>query len=123
MSIPLQITFRNMDRSITVQALAEQKTAGLERFSGRITGCRLTVEASQHPPGTAASRFLATLSASMPGCNLIVSHDGQGHRQEEDCLAAVRHVYDSLQRAVTEQTKIWHEHGPGHKGTDMPSPL
>ena len=121
MSIPLQITFRNMDRSVNAVTLAEQKTGGLERFSGRITGCHLTVEALQHPPGTAASRFQATLSATMPGCSLVVSHGGV--EPEQDCLAAIRHVFDSLRRAVTEQTQLWHEHRPGHKALDTPSPF
>lgn len=123
MGIPLQITFRNMDHSTTVEALAEQKTAGLERFSGRVTGCHLTVEAVQHPPGTAASRFQATLSASMPGSTLVVSHGGQGHEAEEDCLAAVRHVFDSVRRAVVEQNRLWHERGQGHKAPDRASPI
>ncbi len=121
MSIPLQIIFRNMDRSVTVVTLAEQKTAGLERFSGRITGCHLTVEALQHPPGTAANRYQATLSATMPGCSLIVSHGGV--EPEPDCLAAVNHAFESLRRAVTEQARLWHEHHPGHKAPDSPSPL
>jgi hypothetical protein len=116
MSIPLQIIFRNMDHSASVESLAHQKADALERFSGRVTGCHLTVEALPHPPGTAARRFQASLTASMPGCTLVVSHGGNAQDPEVDCLSAVRHVFESLRRAVTEQSRLWHEHASSRQG-------
>ena len=48
MQAPLQIAFHNLDASEAVKGLIEDRVAWLERFCGRITGCR-TVAAGSSP--------------------------------------------------------------------------
>ena len=47
MQRPLEIRFRQMDPSPAIEARIRKKAAELERFSDRITGCRVTVEKAQ----------------------------------------------------------------------------
>ena len=48
MQIPLQVTFRNMERSETIEEDVRQHALKLEEFSDRITSCRVVVEAPHH---------------------------------------------------------------------------
>ena len=53
METPLEVSFRNMDRSDAVEARVREKTEKLEQFFDRITSCRVTIEAinRQHTKG------------------------------------------------------------------------
>ena len=45
MQVPIQISFRNMDPSPSVEAVVREKAAKLERFFDRIVSCHVTIEA------------------------------------------------------------------------------
>ncbi|MGE5200949.1 MAG: HPF/RaiA family ribosome-associated protein, partial [Acidobacteriota bacterium] len=45
MQLPLQITFRNLDASPTVEEKVRERAEELERFYGRIMSCRVVIEA------------------------------------------------------------------------------
>ena len=45
MQIPLQITFRNIDSSDSVEARVRERLDRLTRFKDRITSCRVAIEA------------------------------------------------------------------------------
>ena len=44
MQIPLQLSFRGMEPSAAVELKVRERVAKLERFSDRITSCRVVVE-------------------------------------------------------------------------------
>ena len=45
MEIPVQVTFHDIDPSQAIETRIRDRTAKLERFKDRITGCRVVVEA------------------------------------------------------------------------------
>ncbi len=47
MDIPLQISFRNMDRSETVEAKVRERAAKLETYFNHISSCRVMIEAPE----------------------------------------------------------------------------
>ena len=47
MDIPLQVSFRNMDRSAAVEARVREKAANLEKYYDHLTSCRVVVEAPE----------------------------------------------------------------------------
>src|SRR3546814_16691686 len=53
METPLEITFRNLDHSDAVEARVREKVTKLEQAYGRITSCRVMIEAisRQHVKG------------------------------------------------------------------------
>jgi predicted oxidoreductase len=60
MQTPLQITFRNLDNSPTVEAKIRQRVEELEQFYNRITSCRVVIEEpSRHQRGAAFITFVS----------------------------------------------------------------
>ena len=64
MEVPLDVTFRNMDPSPSVQQIVREKAAKLERFFDRIVNCHVT---SRRRIGI-STRASSTKSASMSAC-------------------------------------------------------
>ena len=44
MQIPLQITFRHMERTDALEAKIREKAQKLEQFAEHITSCRVTID-------------------------------------------------------------------------------
>ncbi len=66
MTVPLQVTFRNMPPTEAIEANIREKAAKLDQFYGRVTSCRVVVEV---PP-----------SAAPQGKTLSVARGHQGAR-------------------------------------------
>ena len=45
MQLPVQVTFRYMEPSVAIEAKVRERADELDRFYGRIMGCRVVVEA------------------------------------------------------------------------------
>ena len=83
MQRPLEIRFRQMDSSPAIEARIRKKAAELERFSDRITGCRVTVEKAQrrHHQG---NLFRVRIEIDAPGKEVAVTHTGPRDHAHED---------------------------------------
>ena len=83
MQRPLEIRFRQMDPSPAIEARIGKKAAELERFSDRITGCRVTVEKAErrHRQG---NLFRVRVEIDVPGKELAVTHTGPRDHAHED---------------------------------------
>lgn len=74
MDVPMQISFRNMDRSEAVEAKVRERVDRLEKFCGRLTSCRVIVEAPQrrHHKG---KLYHLRIELGLPGKELVVSRN------------------------------------------------
>lgn len=73
MSIPLQITCRNMDASESIENHVRIRAAKLESFCERITNCRVIIEEPhrRHHKGKA---FQVRIELSVPGREIVINH-------------------------------------------------
>ena len=73
MTIPRQITFRNMDASESIENYVRVRAAKLESFCERITDCRVIIEAPhrRHHKGKA---FQVRIELSVPGREIVINH-------------------------------------------------
>jgi ribosomal subunit interface protein len=96
MRIPLQVTFRNMPHSAAIEAKITEKAEKLDRFYGRIMGCRVVVEETQrrHHQG---NLFSVRIDLTVPGKELAVSR-----KEDEDAYVAVRDAFDTAARLLEE---------------------
>lgn len=101
---PIEISFRNMDRSEYVEADVREKIAGLERFSDRIHSCRVVVEASdsRHHKG---DLYDVHITLAVPGRDVVVSHTGPKNRAHEDVYVAVRDAFRAATRQLEDHTR------------------
>jgi ribosomal subunit interface protein len=95
MKIPLQITFRNMERSEALEEEIHKRAAHLEAYFDRITRCRVIVEApSQHHRH--GQDYQVRVELSVPGTELVAGDRGGN----EDVYLAVRESFSTAEREL-----------------------
>lgn len=100
MEIPLQITLHGMPRSDALDARIREKVTALERFSPRITSCRVVVQSlgkHQHQ----GRQFQVEVDVRVPGhAEMIASR-----HHHEDVYVALRDAFDAMTRQVEDAAR------------------
>lgn len=104
MQLPLQITFRHMDPSDTLEARIRQRAAELEQFFDRITACRVVVERLNHRHQQ-GNLFEVRVDLTVPGREIAVGRDHGVNHAHEDPLVAVRDAFDAARRALEDHAR------------------
>ncbi|HZP42154.1 MAG TPA: HPF/RaiA family ribosome-associated protein [Candidatus Binatia bacterium] len=104
MQIPLQVTFRNMPRSPAVEAAVRERADKLEEFHGRVTGCRVVIEAPhrRHRQGTL---YHVRVDLTVPGREIVVSREPAAHHAHEDVYVAIRDAFDAARRQLEDHVR------------------
>jgi ribosomal subunit interface protein len=99
----LQITFRNIDASPTVEAKVRERARELERFSDRIISCRVLIEApKRHRQG---DLYHVRVDLKIPGKEIVVKRDPPEHHAHEDVYVAVRDCFDAVRRQLEDHVR------------------
>jgi len=102
MRIPLQVTFRNMPHSESIEANINEKAGKLDRFYGRIMSCRVVVEESQRRQHK-GNQYCVRIDITVPGKELAVTRE-----ENEDAYVAVRDAFDAAVRKLEEHGRRRH---------------
>ena len=116
MQRPLEIRFRQMDPSPAIEARIRAKAAALERFSERITGCRVLVE-KEHRHHHKGNLFRVRVEIDAPGKELAVTHSGPMDHAHEDVKVAIRDAFDAAVRRLEDHVR---RHGGKVKAHEVP---
>jgi ribosomal subunit interface protein len=106
METPLEVSFRNMDHSDAVEAKVRERVEKLERFFGRITSCRVLIEATnrQHRTG---NLYHVHVEVAVPGTEVVVSRNPAEKHAHEDVYVAVRDAFDAMRRRLEDHARRW----------------
>jgi len=74
MTLPLQVTFRNMKSSPTVEEWIREEAAKLETFYSQIMGCRVAVE-MPHRHHLKGSPYHVRIDLTLPGGELVIKRE------------------------------------------------
>jgi ribosomal subunit interface protein len=105
MTLPLQITFRNLDRSAALERWVESKAARLERFFPEIMSCRVVVEAP-HRRRRTGTIFHVRVDLGVPGGELVAARDPRLHHAHEDVYVAVRDTFRAARRVLMDYARV-----------------
>jgi ribosomal subunit interface protein len=102
--IPLQITFREIDPSPAIEANIREKVERLERFSDRITSCRVVVEAKNttHRKGRV---YTCAVDITVPGEEIVVGRVGPKNHAHEDVYVAIRDSFNTATRLLEDHAR------------------
>lgn len=116
---PVQVTFRNMEPLETLEDTIRARAAGLETFYPDIVGCRVLVE-TPHRHREHGQHVRVRIELSLPGEDVIVSHEPtlhgtlkdveeEAHHKDDDVEAvhkyadvAVRQAFDAARRRLQD---------------------
>jgi ribosomal subunit interface protein len=96
MTIPLQITLRDMPTSPAVEDRIREKADKLARFYDRIMGCRVVVEMAQRHKHQGKLHSVR-IDLTVPGAELVANH-----AQHEDVYVAIRDAFQAITRQLED---------------------
>ena len=105
MQVPLEIVFEGIDPSEFVEAKIRGEVDRLERFSDRITSCRVVVDAP-HRHHKKGNLYLVRIHMTLPGGREVTinrnAHDKHAH---EDAHVAIRDAFRAARRRLQDETR------------------
>jgi len=99
MQVPLQIVFRDIERSPAVEAVVEEKATKLSLFFPRLTSCRVTLGKIQRHKHQ-GKLFNVRVDLTLPGHEIVVNRD-----RAEDIYVALRDAFDHAKRQLEDMAR------------------
>jgi ribosome-associated translation inhibitor RaiA len=119
MTIPLQITFRDLPSSAAVEEQIRERAEQLERVFGRIMSCRVIVE-GRHRPQRAGKVFHLRVELTLPGKIVAVGNGTAELHPHDDVFVAVRAAFDAARRQLDHHAQ---RRRGAVKSHSLPSPV
>lgn len=101
MQVPLELSFRNMERSAEIEAEVRDKVDKLEEFYDRITSCRVVIEAP-HQHHRKGNVYHVRIYLSVPQHDVVVERDPGEHHAHQDVHVAIRDAFDAARRQLQD---------------------
>ncbi len=99
MQLPLQITFRGLARSDTLDALIRERAGRLEKFHPHLVSCRVVIDlAGRHQHQ--GKHFNVRVAVKVPGGEVAVDR-----QHDEDPHVAVRDAFDAARRKLEDSLR------------------
>ena len=112
MQVPLQVTFRDMERSEAVNQRIQERAAELEQFCDDITACHVVVE-EHHRHHHQGRLFHVRIDLTVPGTVLVVNREPHENHTHEDVYVAIRDAFDAARRQLEDWVR---ERRGDHRG-------
>src|SRR5512146_114640 len=104
MRLPLQIAFRTMPRSESIENAIRERAEKLDRYSDVIMGCRVMVEA-RHRRHSQGKLYHIRIDLTAPGEEIVVSREHDLHHAHEDSYVTSRDAFDAARRRLEDYAR------------------
>src|SRR5450759_1873033 len=104
MQLPIQITFRNLDRSDAIEAKIRERAEKLDKYHNGIMSCRVAVEA-QHKHHQHGNHYHVRVDVTVPDGELVASREPDEHHSYTDVYVAIRDAFDTMCRQLEDHTR------------------
>jgi ribosome-associated translation inhibitor RaiA len=100
MNLPLELTFRDVAKTDSLERLIRNKVDRLEKVCGYISGCRIVVEKPQaHRGNPHRVRIDVTVP---PGHELVAERGPMEGNIQEELGHVIRETFDGMERQLKE---------------------
>jgi ribosome-associated translation inhibitor RaiA len=102
-----EIHFHGIEKSEAIEDRVREKVSKLEKHCGRMTRCRVVLEAPHRSPQKPKA-YKIKIEISLPRRQpIVVSHEREGSHAHEELPLAIRDAFDAALRKVDEvSTKV-----------------
>lgn len=100
MQIPLEITFRDVERSEPVEAVVRERAEKLGRYFSRIISCKVTLNVPNRTPQYDVRNHQVNIEISVPGEELIASREPNEHDNFNDIYVTIRDAFDAAEQQL-----------------------
>jgi ribosome-associated translation inhibitor RaiA/cold shock CspA family protein len=103
----VEISWKGLDATPDIESRVAARVARLEKISGRLTSCRVAIDAP-HQHHRTGNLYEVRIEARGPMAVFVVDRDPGDHFAHKDLHVAVRDAFDAIER----QIKRWNQtHG------------
>jgi ribosomal subunit interface protein len=104
MTIPLQITFRDIETSPAIDNRIRECAEKLERVGARITSCHVVVTEPHrhHRKGEAIN---VRIDLKVPGDEIVVNREPAANTEHADIYVAIRDAFDAARRQLEDSLR------------------
>ncbi|HEX2529783.1 MAG TPA: HPF/RaiA family ribosome-associated protein [Geminicoccus sp.] len=107
----LQITYKGLESSPSLDAMIRERTERLERHHPHVIGCRVAVEVPHRSPDSGKTAIAVAVEVEVPGRNLIVGRSDTERREvKNDHTAVVNRAFDAAQRQLEDSVRTQRDH-------------
>ena len=99
MKLPLQITYRNVPATPSIEADIRSRAEKLDQYFDRITSCRVVVEAPHHSHHK-GNHFRVRVDITVPGSEFVAGRDPRDAGSHEDLYVAIRDAFRAAEREL-----------------------
>src|SRR5688572_14654991 len=101
MTIPLQITFRDIEPSPAIESRIRERADRLEKSGARITSCHVVVSEPHrhHRKGDAIN---VRIDLKVPGQEIVVNREPAASTDHADVYVAIRDAFNAARRQLED---------------------
>ncbi|HZJ96005.1 MAG TPA: HPF/RaiA family ribosome-associated protein [Thiopseudomonas sp.] len=100
MQIPLEVTFRNAERSEPIEEAIRDRVDKLNRYFEHIISCRVIVEVPNRTPQYDVLNHRVSVDISVPGEELVVSREPNKNDNFNDIYVTIRDAFDAAEQQL-----------------------
>jgi ribosome-associated translation inhibitor RaiA/cold shock CspA family protein len=115
METPIQIAFKNLDRSESLERHIRERAEKLKRFHHNIISCRVVVDSPHRSTGNAKPPLGITLEVDIPGKSLVAKNGKDVYETKESAVPLVNRVFEAMERQLAEYADIRSQQVKSHE--------
>ena len=96
-----QIIWQNLSPSDTIEAKIRKHITKLEKFSDRLSDCRVVIEVP-HRHHHQGNIYQVQINLTVPGGELVVNRQPSAQQTHEDLHVAIRDAFESAERQLQD---------------------
>jgi cold shock CspA family protein/ribosome-associated translation inhibitor RaiA len=105
MTVPLKITYRNIDPSSAIEADIRKHAEKLEAFDARIHWCNVSVEAAGKHQRKGRLYHIG-INIGVPGKTITANRAGPLNEAHSDVYVAIRDAFDAVVRQIEDYVRV-----------------
>lgn len=119
MKVPLEISYRNVEKTDALEALIHEKVAKLERFCDHISSCRVAVEKPHENPKSGSPYRVRIDLTVPPGHELVAVKNPAEGDQYDPLETVIRSAFEAARRQLVELNERQHDEVKSHPEQEM----
>ena len=112
--VPFQITFLDFPESDAVWIAVQKRVEKLERFFTGIIRCEVTISCP-HRHRHADRLYHVQIHLSLPGEDVIISHDREKDQSHRDVYVAIRDSFRAAERKLQDRVRVLRHYVKSHQ--------
>ena len=119
MQMPLEISYRDVEKTDHIESLVRQKVAKLEQICDYMISCRVAIEQSQQRQQTGNPYRVRIIVRVPPEHEMVVTRVSAKEDREEPLPTVIRKAFEAMRRQLQELVELQRAEVKNHPETEV----